>query len=126
MLEEITLSVDDRQGLLAEIGELLGTHGVNIETFSATSRDGIGVVHLVVEDDQDAAEILASNGFEVEASREVMSTTLDDRPGELGAYCRRLSEAGVRISAAYLMRRSGGETELIFAVDDLGAAQTAG
>ena len=123
MLEEITLSVDDGQGVLAEIGRLLGTHGVNIETFSATTREGEGVVHLVVEDEQDAAEILASNGFRVEGCREVMSATLDDRPGELGAYCQRLSDAGVTISSAYVMRRSGGETELIFAVDDLDTAQ---
>lgn len=125
MLEEITIGVENGQEVLADIGELLGAHGVNIETFTATTRDGRGIVHLVVDDDQDAAEILASNGFKVEGSREVMSATLDDRPGALGVYCRRLSDAGVTISTAYVMRRAGGETELIFAVDDLETAQKA-
>ncbi len=125
MLEEITVVCEDQPGKLAEVGELLGRHGVNIETLSATTHEGRGVIHLVVDDDQDAAEILASNGFHVEGTRQVMAATLEDRPGELGAFCRRLADAGVAISAAYVMRRGGGETELIFAVDNLEAAKRA-
>jgi len=125
MLEEIIVTADDRPGVLAEIGELLGTAGVNIETLSAFNSDGTGVVHLVVDDGDDAGEMLVQNGFKVEGSRPVLTATLDDRPGELGRYCRRLARQGVAISAAYVAKRGGGETELIFAVDDLDAAQKA-
>ena len=125
MLEEIIVSGDDRPGLLAEIGELLGAAGVNIETLSAFNSDGTGVVHLVVDDGDDAGEVLVQNGFKVEGSRSVLTATLDDQPGELGKFCRRLAAQGVGISAAYVAKRGGGETELIFAVDDLEAAQKA-
>lgn len=116
---------DDRPGILAEIGELLGRENVNIETLAASNIEGRGVIHLVVDDGEDAGEALRSNGFKVERCRPVMSTTLDDRPGEFGRYCRKLSDAGIDISAVYLARRTGGETELIFAVDDLDAAKHA-
>lgn len=123
MLEEIMLAInDDRPGILAEIGELLGRAGVNIETLAATNVEGKGVVHLVVDDGDDAGEVLAANGFEVTGSREVLTATLEDRPGELGRYCRRLAEAGVAISSAYVAKRAGGESELILAVDDKEAA----
>ena len=122
MLEEIILTVEDRPGVLAEIGELLGGAGVNIETLSASTFDGRGVIHLVVDDGEDAGEVLASKGFSVEASRPVLTTTLDDRPGELGRYCKRLADQGVQISAAYVVKRGEGETELLFAVDDLETA----
>jgi len=122
MLEEIVVSVDDSPGVLAQVGELLGSSGVNIETLSASSFDGRGVIHLVVDDGEDAAELLASNGFNVTGSRPVLTTTLDDRPGELGRYCRRLAREGVDISAAYVVKRGDGETELLFAVDDLESA----
>jgi hypothetical protein len=125
MLEEIIVVVDDRPGILAELGELLGRSRVNIETLSASSHNGQGVIHLVVDDGDDAAEALTENGFKVEDTRPVLTATLDDRPGELGRYCRRLTDAGVVISAAYVAKRGGGETELIFAVDDLNAAQRA-
>jgi hypothetical protein len=125
MLEEIIVTADDRPGILAEIGELLGGAGVNIETLCASTHNEHGVVHLVVDDGDDAAEILASNGFKVNGSHAVLTATLDDRPGELGRYCRRLASAGINISSAYVAKRMGGETELIFAVDDLEAAQQA-
>lgn len=125
MLEEIVVTVEDRPGLLADIGELLGNAGVNIETLGAYDHDDHGVIHLVVDDGEDASELLSSNGFKVELTRPVLSATLDDRPGELGRYCRRLFDAGVVISSAYVAKRLGGETEVILAVDDLDAAQEA-
>ncbi len=125
MLEEILVAVDERPGVLAEIGELLGRSGVNIETLSAYSHDGRGLVHLVVDDGEDAAELLASNGFKVEGARQVLTATLDDQPGELGRYCRKLADSGVSISGVYVARRGGGETELIFAVDNIEAAHRA-
>ena len=122
MLEEVLVAVDERPGALADIGEVLGRAGVNIETLCATEFEGRGVIHLVVDDGEEAAEALASNGFKVEEARPVLAVTLDDQPGELGRYCRKLAAAGVGVSAAYVARRGGGETELIFAVDDVGIA----
>jgi hypothetical protein len=125
MLEQIVVRVDDEDGVLAEIGELLGRSSVNIETLSATAFDGQGVIYLVVDDGEEAAEVLTANGFKVEDAQPVLTATLDDRPGELGRYCRRLADAGVRITAAYVAKRGAGETELIFAVDNLEAAHKA-
>ena len=122
MLEEIIVIVDDRPGVLAELGELLGQRGINIETLAASTHNGTGVVHLVVDDGDEAGEILASSGFKVEGARAVLTVTLDDRPGELGRYCRRLAQSGVGISSAYVAKRGGGETEMIFAVDNVEAA----
>ena len=125
MLEEIIVIVDDEPGSLAGIGELLGRSGVNIETLSASSHDGRGVIHLVVDDGEDAAEVLQANGYKVEQTRAVLTATLDDRPGELGRYCRKLASAGVAISSAYVAKRANGESELILAVDDVEAARKA-
>jgi hypothetical protein len=123
VLEEITVIVVEEPGTLARVGELLGEHGVNIETLTASSHDGLDHIHLVVDDGDEAAEVLAANGFTVESSRPVLTVTLEDRPGELGRYCRRLSDAGVSISGVYVARRQGGETELIFAVDNVDTAR---
>jgi hypothetical protein len=123
MLEEIIVTTDDRPGILADIGELLGRANVNIETLTATTYNGLGVIHLVVDDGEEAGQLLRSNGFKVEGTRRVLTATLDDQPGELGRYCRRLARSGITIAAAYIARRGGGETEMIFAVDDVEAAK---
>jgi hypothetical protein len=125
MLEEIIVIVDDEPGVLAGVGELLGRSGVNIETLCASSHNGNGIIHLVVDDGEDASEVLQANGYKVENMRPVLTATLEDRPGELGRYCRRLHDAGVAISSAYVAQRGNGETEFIFAVDDIEAAKQA-
>ncbi|MFP5298549.1 MAG: ACT domain-containing protein [Actinomycetota bacterium] len=125
MLEEIIIRMEDKPGILAEVGELLGSRGVNIETLAASTVLGEGVIHLVVDDGDDAAETLKSNGFIVDRVRPVLTATIDDKPGEFGAYCRRLHDAGVDISAVYVAHKENGETEMIFAVDDLDSAQKA-
>lgn len=125
MLEEIIVRMEDKPGILAEIGELLGSRDVNIETLAASTVLGEGVIHIVVDDGEDAAEILKSNGFNVDSVRQVLVATIDDKPGEFGSFCRRLQGAGVDISAVYLSHKTGGETEMIFAVDDLDTAQNA-
>ena len=125
MLEEVIVIVDDEPGTLAGIGELLGRSGVNIETLCASSHNGQGVIHLVVDDGEDASEVLQANGYKVEQTRPVLTTTIDDRPGELGRYCRKLASAGIAISSAYVAKRADGESELIMAVDDIEAARSA-
>lgn len=125
MLEEIIIRMEDKPGILAEVGELLGSRGVNIETLAASTVLGEGVIHLVVDDGEDAAETLKSNGFVVDRVRPVLTATIDDKPGEFGAYCRRLHDAGVDISAVYVAHKENGETEMIFAVDDLDSAKKA-
>jgi len=125
MLEEIIVSVPDERGVLADLGELLGSKDVNIETLSASTHNNQGVIHLVVDDGEDAAALLKSEGYDIAGIRQVLEVLLDDRPGELGRYCRRLANSGIHISSAYVARRSAGETEVILAVDDLDQARKA-
>jgi hypothetical protein len=125
MLEEIIVSVPDDKGVLADLGELLGAKGVNIETLSASIHNGQGVIHLIVDDEEDAAAVLKSKGYEIAGIRQVLVITVDDRPGELGRYCRRLADSGIHISSAYVAGRSAGETEVILGVDDLDQARKA-
>jgi hypothetical protein len=54
-------------------------------------------------------------------SREVLSVSLDDQPGELGRYARRLADAGVNILSFYTGGSSEGDKELIIAVDKIAA-----
>lgn len=117
VLEELAIVTADRAGLLAEVAERLGEAGLNIETICASTHAGTAVIRLVVDDGAGAAMLLKEQGYEVEA-RQALVATLDDRPGELAAYCRRLAASGVNLAAAYVNRRVAGETELIVVVEN--------
>ena len=45
MATDLTVILDDRAGQLAHMGEALGDAGVAIEGISATTSDGVGIVH---------------------------------------------------------------------------------
>jgi hypothetical protein len=105
MAKDLTVILDDRIGRLAHMGEALGDAGVNIEGISATTHDGVGLVHLLVENAMVAqnALILADVKVEGEADAIVIDLTDDvDKPGTLGRLASKVSGAGVNISVAYL------------------------
>ena len=111
MATDLTVVVDDRAGQLAHLGEALGDAGTNIEGFCATTQDGIGIVHVLVENAMVAqnALILADLKVEGESDAVVIDLTEDaDRPGALGRLAGRVASAGVNISVAYLATKDRG------------------
>jgi hypothetical protein len=101
--------LDDRAGQLAHMGEALGDAGITIEGFSATTHDGLGVVHVLVENAMVAqnALILADIKVEGEADAVVIDLTAEEanRPGALGRVAGKVAAAGINISTAYLATR---------------------
>lgn len=122
MAVDLTMYLDDRPGELARLGRVLGDAGVNIEGFCAvTSGGGRGEVHVLVDDATDAFTALAAADIEVASEQEVAVMLVDDRPGALGDASRRLGDANVNVTLAYLAT----DTRLVFAADDLAGAQRA-
>jgi hypothetical protein len=122
---EIVVETADRPGVIAEIGELLGNAKVNIRAAAAIAHGGQGYLHFVVDNADRALSVLKLGGWKVGATREVLAVTIDDEPGELGRYARRLAAAGVSITALYMAGERAGDKELIVAVDDIAAARRA-
>ena len=106
MATDLTVVLDDRAGQLAHMGEALGDAGVNIEGFCATTDDGVGVVHVLVENAMVAqnALILADIKVEGEADAVIVDLTEQDagKPGTLGRVAGRVATAGINVSIAYL------------------------
>ncbi|HZN43441.1 MAG TPA: ACT domain-containing protein [Actinomycetota bacterium] len=105
MATDLTVVLDDRAGQLAHMGEALGDAGVNIEGFSATTHDGIGVVHVLVDNAMVAqnALILADIKVEGEVDAVVIDLTDEaDKPGTLGRVAAKVASAGINVSVAYL------------------------
>jgi hypothetical protein len=111
MATDLTVVLDDRAGQLAHMAEALGDAGVNIEGFCATTSDGLGIVHVLVDNAMVAqnALILADIKIEGEADAVVIDLTDEaDHPGALGRIAGKIASAGVNISIAYLATRNRG------------------
>lgn len=115
MATNLTIALEDRPGILAELGEALGGAGINIEGFCGYASGGRGTLHLLVDDPAAARGALEGAGFEVQDERDVVIVDVEDRPGALGVIARRIANAGVSLSLAYL----GTNTRLVLGADDL-------
>ena len=109
MATDLTVILDDRAGQLAHMGEALGDGGVTIVGISATTSDGIGIVHVLVDNAMVAqnALILADIKVEGEADAVVIDLTAEEagKPGTLGRLAGKVSMAGINVSVAYLATR---------------------
>jgi hypothetical protein len=122
MATDLTIYLDDQPGELARLGEVLGAGGVNIDGVCAvTSGGGQAEIHVLVDDATAAITALTMAGFDITSEQEVAVVPLHDRPGSLGDISRKLGDAGVNISLAYLATN----TRLVVAADDLAKARAA-
>jgi hypothetical protein len=117
--KDLVIIPDDRPGVLAELGERLGAAGINIEAISAFTGRGKGIVHVLVDQADEAVPILRDAGFDVRAARDVVVAPLPDEPGNLGQATRTLAEAGINIEQAYIAAGS----KLVIVCDDVPRAK---
>lgn len=123
MSTEIVVEAEDRPGMMAALGELLGEAGVNIVAAAAFTHDGTGFLHFVVEEAERALRALQDAEWRVLGVQEVLTISLDDRPGELGRYARTLANAGINIRSLYIAGGRAGDKELVVAVDNIHKAR---
>jgi hypothetical protein len=121
MPKDLTIALEDRPGIVAELGEALGGAGVNIEGFCGYTSGGRGIVHLLVDDAAAARGALEGTGIEVQDERDVVVVDVEDRPGALGVIARRIANADVSLDLAYL----GTNTRLVLGAEDLESVRRA-
>ncbi len=105
MAMDLTISVEDRPGGLAAIGEALGNAGINIEGLCGMGLGDRGMIHVLVEDAAGARAALEGAGLMVEGEAEPLVSDLSgdvNTPGTMGRMARAIADAGVNITAVYL------------------------
>lgn len=120
--KQISAWVEDRPGVLGQVADALGDHGVTIRAFMAAVLDGRGFIRVVVDRPASAKRVLAKHGWKV-TEDDVVEVTIPDRPGALAAVADKLGLAGVNIQYAYVgTARSASRVNLYLSVADVKAA----
>jgi hypothetical protein len=120
-MKDLTVTLENRPGTLAGLGEALGEAGINIEGMSGDNRLA-EVLHVLVEDAGAAREALAGAGIQVADERDVLVVEVEDRPGTLGEVARKLADAGLNVDLVYA---TFGGTRAVLGVDDPEKARAA-
>ena len=120
-MKDLTITLENRPGALAAMGEALGNAGVSIEGGGACIVNGQVVAHFLVKDAAKARKALTTAGIPVLDVRDVLVQRLNQaEPGQLGKISRKMADAGVNIEVLY----SDHDHQLILGVDDIAKART--
>ena len=117
-LKQLTVFLENRKGRLADICGALGKAGVNILALSLADTADFGILRLIVNDPEKAADALREQGFTV-TFNDVLALQVEDRPGGLARILRLLDDADVNVE--YLYAFTGKEAEhatLAFRVEE--------
>jgi hypothetical protein len=115
-MKDIQIELENKPGALALMGELLGKNGISLEGGGAFTNGAVAIAHFLVEDAEKANVVLKEAGINVvQVSTVIIQKLRQDVPGQLGLFCRRMSQAGVNILVQY----SDHSNQLVVVVDDI-------
>ena len=117
MQTDFTVTLEDRPGTAALVGETLGSAGVNIDGLSLFTSGGVAIAHVLVspQDTDTARSALRDAGLDLHGERPVWVAQLPDRPGEMGRLLRTLAGADVNCDLLYL----DGHGRLVIGAEDM-------
>ena len=123
--KQLTVSVENRPGMLGEVGCALGVKGVNILAYMGTVNGNRGLVRMVVDKPAVAKRVFAKHRWDT-SEQEVLMVVLPDKPGSLGRVAHKLREASVNIDYAYAgLGPTARRVTAYFSVSDLKVAAIA-
>lgn len=99
---DIAVVLANRPGALADLGQALGAARVSLEGGGVFTHEGVAIAHFLVDDASRARTALEEHGIGPVTISDVVVLRLDqDVPGQLGAFTRRVGEAGINILVQY-------------------------
>jgi hypothetical protein len=123
-VEQITVFLENRPGILADLCAHLSERGINIKAISTIDSRDAGTVRLVVEQPEPAKEVLSEARVSY-TTTDCLALEMPNDPGGFARIARSLSLAGINIDYIYASGLPGYTTALgIFGVSDLARALT--
>ena len=116
-MEGITIVLDDRVGLLAEISSLLGNAKINIESVSVSTFGNKAIHTYIVDNEPAARKVLSEKGYNTLTS-DLVLLRIEDKPGGFAEVVSRLASAKVNINRLSIIARDGGHIGLAIGVSD--------
>ena len=123
-LSQLSIFVENKPGSLNEIIGALGALEVNIRALSLADTESFGILRLIVDHPDQAAEKLRGR-YSVKLNH-VVGVRMEDRPGGLSVPLSVLANAGVSVEYAYaFIGKRDNDACVILRTDDPERAEAA-
>ncbi|MBK1705611.1 ACT domain-containing protein [Halochromatium glycolicum] len=99
-LNQLSLFLENRPGRLIEPTRLLAAEGINVMTLCLADTAEFGILRLIVQDPERAAQVLNDAGWAVNLT-EVVAVEVPDQPGGLAEVLEVFEQAGLNVEYVY-------------------------
>lgn len=124
-IKQLTVFVENRQGTIATITDLISAHNINIRALSIAETEEFGILRLIVNDENTAEKILAEQGYLIKIT-DVVGVKISDEPGKLSEALKVLDENKINMEYLYaFMARTEKHAYVVIRVEDNDAAENA-
>lgn len=118
------VDLKNEPGALASVAEAIAEKGIDITAFTGATCGDMGSIALITNDEAGTQRALTDRNVRFRTV-ELVTTSLENKPGTLATAARRLADAGVNIEAAMPTGMSGGNVTIAFATDNPAQAREA-
>lgn len=117
-VKQISVFVENKEGKLAEFTDILAQHGVDMRALSLADTRDFGILRLIVQDPDQAAQVLKETGC-IFSTTQVLAVEIPDRPGSFSNVLKILSQAHISVEYTYaFITPKAGSACMIFRVAD--------
>jgi len=123
-IKQLTVFVENKQGTVVSITEILSQNNINLRALSIAETEAFGILRLIVNDEDAAVKALAEAGYLLKVT-EVVGVKIGDAPGKLSAVLRVLDEKNINVEYMYaFMARTEKHAYVVIRVEDNELAET--
>ncbi len=124
-LKQLTIFVENKQGTLVDITNILAENNVNMRALSIADTQDFGILRLIVNDNDTATKALAEANYLYKIT-EVVGVKIGDQPGKLSKALTVLDENNINMEYLYaFMARTEKHAYVVLRVEDNEKAEKA-
>lgn len=122
-LQQISVFLENTPGRLEESCKTIADAGVNLDTITILETADYGIVRMIVDKPDAAAEALKAKGIHAKKI-EVLAVEVDDKPGALLEILKKMRQNGVNVEYMYAMTKPlAKKPVMIMSFKDIAAAE---
>ena len=124
-IKQLTVFVENRQGTMVSITDTLSKHNVNLSALSIAETEDLGILRLILNDEETAEKVLRDEGYLIKIT-DIVGVKIGDAPGKLSAALKVLDDNKINIEYLYaFMARTEKHAYVVIRVEDNAAAEAA-
>ena len=124
-LKQLTIFVENKQGTLVDITDILAKNNVNMRALSIADTQDFGILRLIVDNNDVATKALQDAGYLIKMT-DVVGVKIGDQPGKLSKALEVLDEAEINMEYLYaFMARTEKHAYVVLRVADNEQAEKA-